>query len=188
MKYLNFRRTIVNVLLMTTTLFIVLEVQGQVPKWYVNASKIKIFESTRKEVESIFNKFDIKYQRRFRRGETVEYEHRGDKIRVEYSTGKCTGLYEGLETLGINDFKYDGYDLEDGIVLSVYYQPKKMDVFSKFEVDISKYAYAKSHDTEHYFYANWELGIHFTLVRNKVTDVSFERPKRFAYLRCKTNL
>jgi hypothetical protein len=155
---------------------------GKEPKWYLKAKQIRIYESTRQDVENVFNSFKIKSVRTFERTVEVEYKHKGDELSVIYSTGRCSNPPK----VPIKDkFFYDGDDVDKDVVVFFLYRPKKKVDFRKFNFDLSDYKKFHAGDVDYDVYESSKLGIVFYVGKGKLYNVGFSTPDSKRYLVCK---
>jgi hypothetical protein len=179
---------IVSIFIVSATMLLLnTDTYAKVPEWFTKFSKVVVMKSTRNEVEKLFDGYTIVYQKEFPREKNIEYKRNGDLLRVAYSTGKCSEAIGPPKTTQFGDitFSSNGYDVDNDVVISANYEPKKEQKFTTFKVDVSNYHYYKSDDTSNYFYENDELGIFYTLARNKLTNVRFGIPESKQSLSCK---
>jgi hypothetical protein len=144
---------------------------AQVPNWYRSVSKIRLFETTRHDVEKFFPS-KIVSSTKGAAGLSVEYDIGIGELDVVYSLGKCS-----------EENKYD-YPVREGIVTGVNVTLKKPTPLKKFGFDLEKFEVMESSDVVGLFtYANEQDGIYLTGSKTKLHGyelVPASAPDRFS--------
>lgn len=148
-------------------------IKAKEPDWYIKLKQIKPAESTRADVERIFDSPIAKPIYVDNGLELVHYQTAEGKMSVEYSIGKCTSE------------KTPGYDLENGIVTNIIFFPEQLIKFSRFKVDRKKLI--KTHDGHDppWHYVNQEASVDYTVGRGLLLHVKFQISLNQDYLKCK---
>lgn len=63
---------------------------GQMPKWFVRIKQIKLFETTRNDVEKLFDNPKITNSLRGSAGMSVDYKLNVGGLSITYSNGQCS--------------------------------------------------------------------------------------------------
>jgi hypothetical protein len=124
-------------------------------KWLENLKRIQPLVSTQKDFEKIIGKTENKsvlngwmY--------SVSYETKDGRWFVHYSSGKCS------------ESKREGFDVDKGVVLSVYLVLDKLIRFSTLKLNESEFEKTRESDTNNVFYTNYDKGITYTKGGNDV--------------------
>jgi hypothetical protein len=154
-------------------------VYGQPPEWFLKLRQIKVFESSRQDVERIFNDPKIVYSsntdgKEKGWGEIIEYQTGNGKLGVFYSTGKCAE----------SDDK-TGWDVAENIVVSVEFHPNEPAKLSDFKLDLKTFKAEKAADTQHYSYRSDKLGIEFEVLGGNVTSFEYSPAPERQKLDCR---
>jgi hypothetical protein len=119
------------------------------PKWLENLKRIQPLVSTQKDFEKIVGKKENKsvlndwmYM--------VSYETKDGRWFVDYSNGKCS------------ENKREGYDVDKGVVLTVYFVLDKLIRFSTLKLNENEFEKTRESDTNNVFYTNYDKGVSYT--------------------------
>lgn len=148
------------------------------PNWFVKLQKIKIFQSSKRDVEKVFDLHKVTYSsnedsREKGWGEIMEYQTNDGKLEAYYSTGKCSD----------NNNK-TGWNIDEGVVVSVKFEPDTLVKLSELNLDLSTFTREKESDTQYYNYKSSELGIEFTTLGEKVTSFEYSLTPEMEALDC----
>ncbi len=156
-----------------------ISVSAQVPDWYIKLKEVKVFQSSKQDVGRIFEYPNVSYWSRSKGrpdnswGESFVYETKNGKLDVFYSTGKCSEL-TGKR----------GWDIDEGLVVSIEFEPTKPIKLSKLNLDLSTFKREKSSDTAFWRYWSDQLGVNFGVLQNKVTWFEYSITDEMSKLDC----
>lgn len=153
--------------LLALILFSASSVFAQTPDWFLKLKQIKVFQSSRQDVERVFENPESVYSSSKDSnekgwGETVRYKTPDGQLRVFYSTGRCS------ETAN-----KDGWNLDKDVVVSIEFRPVNRVKLSEFNLDLRTFTREKVIDTDGWFYQSMELGVDFGLSDGKLADIEY---------------
>ena len=165
------------VLLIAVSIFTVSKSRAQVPDWFQKVMQIKPFESSKADVERIFN--DAKISKSFTDIglEFVYYDVADGRLSLRYSLGKCSEISDAV------------FDLEKGRVVRVHFTPDNVFVkLFKYKIDVKRFdaEYENDNPTLHYF--DDESGISYSTQRKKLKGVQLYAPQKYLGLKCRETL
>jgi outer membrane protein assembly factor BamE (lipoprotein component of BamABCDE complex) len=167
--------------LFAITLFYV-SANADEPNWYLKLSQVKVLESSKQDVESLFGNPRITQSFENFGINFVFYETNEGEFTVQYSTGKCAAKDPDPESS-----TEETYKVEKDKVLKVIFFPKKKLKFSKFKVDKSQVFETNLGEDPALHYINTKQGIDYIVVLGKVRGVELFIPVELDYLRCLIN-
>lgn len=128
-------------------LILCFSIYGAPPEWFIKLKQIKILESTRQEIETLFNHPKITYESVGQETVSVEYALKQGELYVSYSLGKCSEQSEY------------SYDVEKDVVTRVDIDLKKHINISKLGLDLNGFKKSGISDLPGIFtYRNEDLG------------------------------
>jgi hypothetical protein len=145
---------------------------AQPPEWVAKMKKLQRLPATEKDVESAFSDLKIISESKSRieakrLTKSVEYEIPEGVLSVFYSRGRCS------------EENTQGYDLEDGVIISFYFRLKPSIEISKTGLRIKNLAWTPASDTEHIYYHDLRRGLRYTVLKDKLQAISFSVPDKF---------
>jgi hypothetical protein len=151
---------------------------GQEPDWFLKLKQIKVFQSTRQDVERIFENPEAVYSsnrdgKEAGWGEIIKYERPDGELQVFYSTGKCSEITNPV-----------GWDLDNDVVVNIEFEPTKPVKLSKFNLDLTTFKRSKEFDTENWDYISEQLGINFNVLENKITSFKYSLTPEMREIDC----
>jgi hypothetical protein len=160
--------------LVTFTLTIHLSAYSKPPIWFSNLKQIRLFETTKEEVEKLFSYPKITYKFAGETGLSVEYELKEGQLTIEYSSEKCS---EGSSY---------GYNVAKDIVTDVYMELDDPADISKFGFDLSKFHKEEVSDVKGLFtYSNEDSSEIITASSKELHNITFSPSKEQEKLACK---
>lgn len=151
--------------------------QAKEPEWFLKLQEIKIFQSSQQDVERIFNYPKVIYssseQSEQGWGNIIKYQTKSGELEVFYSTGRCS-----------ESSNKDGWDINEGIIVSIEFEPKKPIKLSMFNLDLTTFVADKESDNPTYNYRSFELGIEFNTLGGKVTSFEYSLTSEMKSLGC----
>lgn len=136
--------------------------QSREVEYYKKLKRIKIFESTRRDVESLFRYQSLKATGDGEFSKTVYYELKGAKLSVYYSTGRCSEHKSKL-----------GFDVNRDAVIGAdlfFYEEVPM---TRFDFDLSKFSKYQEADNGSIDYTNEPLGIQVVGGEKVIRSIEF---------------
>jgi len=122
-------------------------------------------KSTRAEVERQFGPSSDPY--------LASYSLKDGTLFVEYSSGPCRAERKG------------GWNVKDGVVVSVRFEPKSKKRFTRLKLDLSKFKRVKGGDVVGIInYTNEEEGVTYEVQRGRVDAIEYLPGKRYYSLKC----
>lgn len=142
-------------------------------KQYESFKKIKLFASTKEDVEKLFKYSRKKESSKVNGSEEVQYYLKDAVLTVSYSTGKCAS--------GNNNFK--GYDVDEGLVIRIDLFFYKYPKLSSFKLNMKTFETYKSYDSGAMKFYNDDTGLEFEGSKTHVISVSLNptEPQRRLY-------
>lgn len=120
------------------------------PNWFVKLKQIKVFKSTRQDVENVF-KFSTSEESKKSNGfQTVFYKLEKGSLSVGYSSGRCSETFSS------------GYNVGENVVTRITFDLKSPIKMSKFNFDLSQFDKYKESDDIALTWSNDDLGIQIT--------------------------
>jgi hypothetical protein len=135
---------------------------SEVLKQYENFKKIKLFTSTKGDVEKLFKYSRKKESSKKNGSEEITYYLKDAVLTVSYSTGKCAS--------GNNNFK--GYDVDEGLVIRIDLFFYKHPRVSSFKLNMKTLETYKSYDSGAMKFYNDDTGIEFEGSKTHIVSVS----------------
>lgn len=147
-------------------------VTGQQPAWYLKLQKIIPLESSKGDLEKIFE--FPKVRRTFTENEVefVSYDAGDGKLAVEYSTGTCSSATK------------DSYDVKEDTVLRMIFFPKDPVKFSKFKIEKEQFIKTTDGHDPGWKYVNKSSGLNFSVQRKLVDYVEILPSSRHDRKKC----
>jgi hypothetical protein len=165
---IGFRSAVTLILLISSTLQVF-----AVPRWYEKFKKVRIFESTRAEVESLFGNPKIEYTFAGEWSTNVDYKLKEGELTVYYSTGRCSVM------------KKDGYDVDKNMVIGLDIKLEDEVGISDLGIEISQFDRREIHDLPGSFsYFNEKQGIMMGGTSKTISRIDREPTEVQEKLRC----
>jgi hypothetical protein len=168
-----------NFLLILVVSFVLsMTVSAQEPDWFLKLKEIKVFQSSKQDVERVFENPKNIYSsnkdgKELGWGEIIEYNTVSGKLHVFYSTGRCSEITNN-----------DGWDLVKDVVVNIEFEPLKSVKLSKLSLDLSTFKREKESDTSFWHYTSEKLGIKFAVLQNKVIWFKYSLTDEMRKLDC----
>ena len=146
--------------------------------WLEKLRSLRPLESSRRDFETSFQNLKVIWTSDSESdskdwGRIIEYQTEEGKLEIFLSTGKCA------------DFKGDAlWDVEPDVVVSSTFEPKKSISLKELEFDWKKFYRYRESDNAYYQYKSAELGIEFTALENRLTQIEFIPRRDQAALDC----
>jgi hypothetical protein len=122
-------------------------VAGAAPKWYSKLRQIKLMETTRQEIEKLFDNPRVIDTSDGWSGRGVEYRLKEGELDVTYSLGKCVGKTEYV------------YDVEKDVITDLHLNLKKFVNISALSLDLRNFEKTEIYDIRGVFeYRNEDTG------------------------------
>lgn len=122
-------------------------------------------KTVRTEVESLFGPSSDPY--------LASYSLNDGTLFVEYSSGPCRAERKG------------GWNVKDGVVVSVRFEPKSKKKFTSLKLDLSKFKRVEGGDVVGIInYTNEEEGVTYEVQRGRVDAIEYLPDKRYYSLKC----
>ena len=106
-------------------------------------------------------------------GEIIKYQTKDGKLKVFYSTGRCS-----------KNSNKDGWDINKDIIVSIEFELNKPVRLSKLNLDLRTFVGYKESDNPTYHYRSSELGIEFSTLGGKVTSMEYSLTPEMRKLDC----
>lgn len=153
-------------------------IYGKEPEWFLKMKEIKVLQSKRQDVLRVYNYPKITYSsnenpKETGWGEIVRYETKDGKLRVFYSTGRCSKLTNA-----------DGLDVDKDVVVNIGFEPANPVELRDLDLDLRTFTGYKESDTQYFEYRSEELGMDFTLLGGKVTSIEYSLTPKMRELDC----
>jgi hypothetical protein len=144
---------------------------AQKPSWVAKIKTLQKFPATEKDVNFMFNDPKIISESRSkpetkRLTKSVEYAIPEGVLSVFYSQGRCS---EG---------NTEGYDLDDGVIISFYLSLKPSIEISKTGLDIRKLDWAPDVHSMHRYYIDRRRQLRYTVLNDSLQAISFSGPDK----------
>lgn len=160
MAKLNKKFQTKSLLLVLAILILPLKNVAQETNWNITLSKIKLFSSTRKDVENLFKYSELKETEKSDGIQTVYYDFDGGWLSVNYSIGKCRQHHSPV-----------GYNVEENVAVGLYIFFSEYIKMSKFSFDLR--SFEKNKVSNAIVYSNETLGIEITGGDNDIGSIDF---------------
>lgn len=174
----NYRK-LMHYLVFTTFLFLAVSpIYAKKPEWFIQFKQIKVFESTRSDVEKRFESITITKKvlddPNNIWGETVEYETKDGFLEVFYSTGKCS-----------KDKVKEGWNVDKDIVVSIMFEHfESVNIFD-FGYNLKTFEETGTIDSIGRFtYYNEKKGVRISALNGQADIIEFDIPEKYLYLSC----
>ena len=154
-------------------LVLIASTYSQEPDWFTKVKQIKVLESTKQDVERVFNSPVVEQIR----GTTIDYKFDWGRLSVSYSKGKCS----------LEDNRR-GYDFDKDIILGISLFLFKDVKISELNLDLKNFEKHKDSDTNALTYSNDELGIEYSGDKKTIYSVDFYPANKYDHLYCKNVL
>lgn len=151
---------------------------AQEPDWLLNLKTVKVFQSTKQDVEIIFKNPKETYSsnkdgKETGWGEVIEYQRPDGNLRVFYSTGKCSKTENN-----------NGWDLSDGVIVNIEFEPVEAVRLQELNLDLTTFKRSQESDNANWNYRSDQLGINFTVLEGKVTSMKYSLTPEMRVLDC----
>ena len=163
------------------TVSLCISVEAKEPDWLIKLRKLKVFSSTKTDVEKVFDIPKVteiyNYAEREKDGWSmrVDYETDEGELEAEYSIGKCS---ENRSTIG--------YDVDKDVVVDLTFRPNIPFFQTDLEYDLKTFEAERVTDIENaYIFSNYELGTELYIVDKKVEKIDFVKTEKHKALKCK---
>jgi hypothetical protein len=120
---------------------------AQTPDWYTKMKQIRVFQSTRQEVEALFKFSNKKETPGNGWVKDVYYDIEGARLSVGYSTGGC------------GEHPSSGYNLDRNVVIRIAVYSMKDIRMSNFDFDLRRFESYKESDNNAIIWKNYDFGI-----------------------------
>lgn len=137
--------------------------------WLLKLRKLKILESTKEEVERMFdNPKIVDYSNLAKKekngwGEKIEYKTKEGYLEALYSTGKCAESKSEF-----------GYDVDKETLVELHFYPFDEVSYSKLGFDLNQFDSKPVIDVYNtYSFRNKRLGVEITINNEKVSSIHF---------------
>lgn len=139
------------------------------PDWFLKLKNLKILESSKVDVEKVFDYSEIIDSSNLAKkekngwGEKIEYKTKDGYLEVLYSTGKCATSKSNF-----------GYNVESGTVVELNFYPFVEPKYSELKFDQKQFESEYVLDVNNtYILKNKKLGISITVNNAKVSSINF---------------
>lgn len=150
---------------------------AQPPEWYTSFSKIKIFETTRADVERAFRSPKIVDEQNGGAGLSVDYALKGGRLSVTYSMGKCT-----------ENNKFDYNQPKDTVTEIEVYLRRPLSL-SRFGLDLTKFEMVEISDVVGLFtYISKDGGVEISGSRTELHGIRYRPSDEQEALSCRNFL